>query len=207
MHRKGEKKPQQIIWKEEEKKLHYPKLTFVATRSLSFRKINPDTSLSTKMLNSCERCRIPMTTHTNENIQRENYLRVNPTSTKKPRTLFFHNLSQCWKKNWTVTLTKPFLLDGKFILPTTLNIGVKIIELNLYLKLEMWSSVLDVWLQWCCSAFLNMFWIYNDPHKSVCQESNATTLAQSTTNRRDFNTRWQYAFAKYFSEMPVDIEK
>ena len=49
------------------------------------------------------------------------------------------------------------------------------------------------------------YWISNDSHKSVCQESTATTLAESTMNRREFNTRWQYAFAKYFSEVPVDI--
>lgn len=49
--------------------------------------------------------------------------------------------------------------------------------------------------------------IPNDSHKSVHQEPTAATAVQSTMNRREFNTRWQYAFAKYLSEVPVDKGK
>lgn len=55
--------------------------------------------------------------------------------------------------------------------------------------------------------FSTHYGISNDSHKSVQQEPTAATVVQHTMNRRKFNTRWQYAFAKYLSEVPVDKGK
>lgn len=61
----------------------------------------------------------------------------------------------------------------------------------------------------CSNAVLHFstHGISNDSYKSVHQEPIAATAAQHTRNRRKFNTRWQYAFAKYLSEVPVDKGK
>lgn len=50
----------------------------------------------------------------------------------------------------------------------------------------------------CSNAVLHFsthYGICNDSHKSVHQEPTAATVVQSTMNI-EFNTRWQYVFAK-----------
>lgn len=154
------------------------------------------------MQTSCEWCWIPMA---KENIQREKYLRVNTTSIKKPHCIAFSPLLTMVRE--LDTDFNKLLLESKFILPGTLNIKVKNIELNLYL---IWKYSHVFLTPGCSDAVLHFsiyFQISSDSHRNVCQEFIATTLTQSATNRRGFNTRWQYAFAKYLSEVPVDIGK
>lgn len=68
------------MWKEEEKKLHYPSLIFVATQILSFCNINPGNCLSLQRCWLLVKDAEFLCDNTSENIQGENYLKVNTAS-------------------------------------------------------------------------------------------------------------------------------
>lgn len=104
-----EKKPQEAMWKEKKKK--YPTLISVTTQILS-----------TKMLTSCEGCWIPMTTPMK--IHKEKMIEELILQVQRKHYIVFSPLLTVLKEELDADFNE-LLLKSKFILPATLNTGLK----------------------------------------------------------------------------------